>query len=456
MPPTTLPTGQEALRGSKGQAARGPARAWAVFLVGLAFVVIARCVSWATGFDDPYAWSAVATVLVLVALPAFSVALEVLLFPTLVLILDHYHVLGSAWVNVPLFVATLVVLAHPLGSRLASVLVVVGSVVSIDVPALIASPPESPWAWVFLAAGGLALALFLAASGRPGRSVKEIDLVISSYSGNTAHFANSFCDAAAAAGARITEHRLHYYRDFAPELTGDALVVAYPVAGFNPFFPMLEYLLFKLPPGRGKPTFILYSSAGGPENGHLIPWLALWLRGYRVMGRLGGVYPMNVVLFRLVSSRLWRIFDLLLPRRSDLRRAAEAGTAFVHGRRAGLGLTLFPCIGFIVGPLTYNRFINHIYRGYSIKSLCNDCGRCIRFCPSERLFMKNGRVRSKGTCAMCYGCVNLCPTDAMQLALVSEIGNVYRPRWPKLIMKRRPRAGARSGDETPDARSGEG
>ena len=112
--------------------------------------------------------------------------------------------------------------------------------------------------------------------------------------------------------------------------------------------------------------------------------------------------------------------------------------AFAAGRRAGLGLALFPFVLFILGPLTYNRFVNYIYRGYSFKRLCTDCGRCIRFCPTERLYMKNGRVRSKGTCALCYGCVNLCPTDAMQLALFSEIGNVYRPRWPKLVVKRKP------------------
>ena len=211
------------------------------------------------------------------------------------------------------------------------------------------------------------------------------------------------------------------------------------MAGWNPFWPFLEYLLFRLPPGEGKPAFILSTSAGGPENSHVIPWLALRARGYHVMGRLGTVYPVNVPIFRLFSSTIWRVLDSLLPRPSDLRLVKRAAESFCRERRSGFALTLFPFVLFILGPLTYNRYINYIYRSYSFKRLCNNCGRCIRYCPTERLYMKNGRVRSKGTCALCFGCVNICPTQAVQLLLVSEWGNVYRPRWPKLVVKRKPK-----------------
>jgi ferredoxin len=414
-------------------------RGWALLISALLFFAGARCAERFAGFDNPYAVWAGAALLVVLALPAFSVVMELSLFPCLYLGLAHYAPIEGTWVSFPLVVATLCLLAHPLSSRLAALLLVAGSIAWLDVPALLAAP--SALAWTFVGAGALALALFLVATGTTGTKPTHVDVLLNSYSGNTAHFAETFCDALKNSGVRVTVHRLHHHRDFRPDFTGDALVVAYPVAGWNPFWPMLEYFLFRLPPGGGKPAFLLYTSGGGPENCYVVPWLALRARGYRVLGRLGATYPINVTLFRLVSSRAWRFLDTLLPRRSDLRLAESAAMAFAAGRRAGLGLALFPFVLFILGPLTYNRFVNYIYRGYSFKRLCTDCGRCIRFCPTERLYMKNGRVRAKGTCALCYGCVNLCPTDAMQLALVSEIGNVYRPRWPKLLVKRKPGAG---------------
>ena len=413
--------------------------AWVLLLAALLFFAAAWSAARLAKVDEPYILWCVALLLLLLSLPSFSVFIEIAIFPLLYPLFAIFVPLEGSWVSFPLVVMTLTSLAHPLSSRLARILAVLGALLWLDLPTLLAAPPETWVAYLFIGGGLSGILLFMATSGATPSAVKKIDLLLCSYTGNTAHFARAFSDGATRAGAQVTEHRFHYYKGFESNFKGDALVIAYPVAGWNPFWPVLEYLLFKLPRGNGKPAFILSSSAGGPENSHLVPWLALWLRGYRVMGRLGAIYPVNVPMFRLFSATSWRIFDAFLPRASDLRLVERAAEAFCQGRRSGFALTVIPCLLFILGPLTYNRFINYIYRSYSFKRLCNQCGRCIRFCPSERLYWKNGRVRSKGTCALCFGCNNICPTQAVQLLFFTEWGNAYRPRFPKLVVKRKPK-----------------
>jgi ferredoxin len=408
-------------------------------LVALSLVLSGWAANRFAGVHDPYLFWVLGQIPFLMALPSFSAFVEVSMFPALYLIVGAFVPLTGAWISLPFVVTLLVVAAHPLASRLAPVLATIGTVLWLDIPGLVA-PPFQGWVpTALLAAGVVGLVPYLLATGRREAPVRTIDLLVCSYTGNTAHYAQTFGRAAAEVGAVVTEHRFHYHKDFQASFEGEALVVAYGVAGWGPYWPVFEYLLFKLPRGKGKPAFLLHTSGGGPENSHLVPWLALWLRGYRVLGRLGAMYPINVPVMR-PTSRLMRFVDMLVPRPSDLRLHENAARAFALGRRAGWGLTVFPFVLFIAGPLTYNRFINYIYRSYSFKRLCNDCMRCINFCPTERLYMKNGRVRSKGPCALCFGCVSVCPTESVQLALVTELGNAYRARWPKLLVRRKPKA----------------
>ncbi|MCU0917748.1 MAG: hypothetical protein MUC88_24770, partial [Planctomycetes bacterium] len=90
--------------------------------------------------------------------------------------------------------------------------------------------------------------------------------MVNSASGNTMHLTQSFIKGLRQAGTAATVHRFHYFQDFRAELAGDALVVAFPVYGFKPPWPFLAWLLRALPKGRGRPAFVLYSCAGGPEN----------------------------------------------------------------------------------------------------------------------------------------------------------------------------------------------
>jgi NAD-dependent dihydropyrimidine dehydrogenase PreA subunit len=271
---------------------------------------------------------------------------------------------------------------------------------------------------------------------KPGKSIRNLDLILCSYSGNTAHYARHFIDGVKARGAEVSEHRFHHYRNFEIELTGDALAITFPVIGWKPPWPFFNWLLFDLPRGNGKPAFVLYTCAGGPENTALVSWLLLTLKGYRVMGRQWGIYPVNIATARLGPKRLWKFLDRLIPFKSDCRAAYTAGIAFTEGKPAGLPFIFWPFPLFIFGILVDNKWLDRlISHNHVFKKRCTGCGLCVRYCPSARLFMKGQVPAHKGACVLCFGCVNLCPERAMHLWCMTEYGNRYLPIFPEGVVK---------------------
>jgi NAD-dependent dihydropyrimidine dehydrogenase PreA subunit len=271
-----------------------------------------------------------------------------------------------------------------------------------------------------------------AISSRP----HSIDLILCSYSSNTAHYAFKFAEGARKGGAQVVIHRFHYYKTFDAALNGDALVIAFPVYGGKPPWTFCDYLVKRLPKGNGKSAFVLYTAAGGPENAGIVAWALLTLKGYRVMGRNWATYPMNVPTFRLLPGRVCTFLDRLFPLRKDIERAVESGEEFALGGLTGLPFLLLPSPLFIIGFILDNKLLDSLlYWNYARKKRCIQCGLCVRYCPTVRLSMKNGYPKAWGACCLCMSCVNLCPTRAMNIACWTEYGRQYKPRWPKLLVK---------------------
>lgn len=268
--------------------------------------------------------------------------------------------------------------------------------------------------------------------------IHKIDIILSSYSGNTAHYTDFLIQGVKQTSAEVLLHRFHYYKNFKPELKGDALIIAFPIFGCKPPWTFLSYLLFTLPKGKSKPAFILYTCIGGAENTGLLCWLILTLKGYNVTGRNWSVYPINVPTFRLGPRQIWKWFDSLSPIKWDLKEQTKCGKNFALGLPAGIPLIfgLTPC--FLAGILLENKWLNTIlYRNHVIKKRCNQCEICINYCPAQRLKVIDGYPKSEGECMICMGCVNLCPQNAMHLWGFTEYGNRYTPKYKKYIVRRK-------------------
>ncbi len=273
--------------------------------------------------------------------------------------------------------------------------------------------------------------------GRPKAAPARIDCLVSSYSGNTAHFADLFMQGARSRGAEVILHRFHHFKSFSADFAGDALAIAFPVYGCKPPWPLLYYLAFKLPRGGGKSACILYTCIGGAENAGIVCWLLLTLKGYRVTGRNMSVYPVNIATFRLGPRRLWKRLDGLFPRRGDLTYQIECGRDFADGELCGIPFIFALTPAFLFGIALDNKlFDTLLYRNHVFKKRCTQCGICVDFCPAERLTMVDGYPKAKGTCMICLGCVNICPTNAMHLWCWTEYGNRYPPKYKKFVAQK--------------------
>jgi ferredoxin len=293
-----------------------------------------------------------------------------------------------------------------------------------------------PHAAIVAATVGMLVVFTMQYGFRPRRELKTIDLLLCSYSGNTAHFAEHFMRGARQGGAEVVTHRFHYYKGADPALGGDALAIAFPVFGGKPPWPFLNYLLLRLPRGKGKPAFVLYTCIGGAENAGFLCWLILTLKGYRVVGRNWTVYPLNVPTLRLGPKALWRILDSLVPSGAEIRRQVTCGARFARGEVAGIPLVFGPTPFSLVGILLDNKLIDTIlYRNHVIKRRCTGCRVCVRYCPAQRLRIVEGYPVPKGECALCMGCVNTCPENAMHLWLFTEYGNQYKPKYPDMLAR---------------------
>jgi NAD-dependent dihydropyrimidine dehydrogenase PreA subunit len=335
---------------------------------------------------------------------------------------------NAIFAYLPLACAVMIGLSHGSADRSAGALGWGVAIVLLALVHLLAPTAAFAPHYAYLIATALMLAIYTASVAPRPVVVRKIDLILCSSSGNTADCAAHFADGAAAAGAAVIVHRFHRYREFQAQLDGDSLVVAFPVIGWKPPWPLLNYLVWRLPRGDGKPAFVLYTSAGGPENTGVLTWALLLLKGYRVLGRGAGVYPINLATVRLGPSRMWRYLDSLLPRAEAVVGLRAAGRDFARGRRAGLPLIWWPSPLFALGPLVDNAWFDRIYRNHVFRRRCTGCGVCVDVCPAQRLRLVAGYPRARGTCALCFGCVNHCPVGAMHLWLLTEYGNRYQPR----------------------------
>ena len=299
----------------------------------------------------------------------------------------------------------------------------------------------SDWhgAHVILLLGALLMLLVFSSMIRvhEGTTLSKIDVLLASYTGNTGHFTGQFMRGAREAGSDLRVHRFHYFKNFQAVLDGNALVVAFPIIGCKPPWPLLAYLYRRLPNGKGKPAFILYTCIGGAENAGILVWLILTLKGYRVVGRNWTIYPINVATFRLGPRKLWRWLDSLTPVRNDLQDQIRCGYRFASGQRTGIPFIFGLTPAFLVGMLIDNRWLDRLlYHNHVRRRKCTQCGICVDYCPANRLRMMDGFPKAEGDCMICLGCVNVCPENAMHIWGVTEYGQPYSPKYPTFVVRK--------------------
>lgn len=196
----------------------------------------------------------------------------------------------------------------------------------------------------------------------------------------------------------------------------------YPTHGFNAPPLVLKYV-WNFPRGRNV-VFLLNTRAGlklsklhVPGIGGLalwLPFLMLWLKGYRVRGFRPLDMPSNWISLHpgvrpKVAASIHRHC------RDTIRRFSAR---MLGGKRVLNGLLWLP-IDLAVSPIAVlyyliGRFM--LAKTFFASYRCNDCGKCIRECPVQAIVRRDGRPYWKFRCESCMHCMNHCPERAIETA----------------------------------------
>jgi ferredoxin len=72
------------------------------------------------------------------------------------------------------------------------------------------------------------------------------------------------------------------------------------------------------------------------------------------------------------------------------------------------------------GMMFSDRFIFPLVgKDLTVNKECIHCGLCIKNCPAENIYEKNGKVKFKFSCNCCMKCVYSCPKSAIKFRLLS-------------------------------------
>lgn len=165
-----------------------------------------------------------------------------------------------------------------------------------------------------------------------GASVKNIDVIYSSNTGNTLKIAKKFATGVYdTTNGDISISDINSY-NFKNEFRQyDGVVIAFPVHLFGPGRSFLYKIMKQLPKGNNKNAFILYSGSMYDDMSSIILWLILTFKGYSVKGKL-------------FSSSLLQRISFLEDKinNSENNIIYEAGGDFADGWYCGEPLLVIP------------------------------------------------------------------------------------------------------------------
>jgi hypothetical protein len=153
-----------------------------------------------------------------IAVPPYKSYALLLEFSTILLVWLVFTILGihePAFLLAPLIAATLIAVSYPIVPKITSLVACLGTLCFFVVANKTPFEQFTYAHYILLLATALMLLIHIlnvyASASYPPR---KIDVLLCSYSGNTAHYANFFIKGAKEAGAQVTVHRYHYYKGF--------------------------------------------------------------------------------------------------------------------------------------------------------------------------------------------------------------------------------------------------
>jgi ferredoxin len=198
---------------------------------------------------------------------------------------------------------------------------------------------------------------------------------------------------------------------------------AFPTHGFNAAPIMLKFLA-AFPRGVCKEVFLLNTRAGMKLYKIFLPGLSgvalllpafiLRLKGYKCIGYRPVDLPSNwIPLHPGIKEKVIKSIYIRCER--IVRKFAEK---ILTGKKVYRGLFSLP-VDLLISPIALGYYIGgrfFLSKTFIANYNCNNCGICIKDCPTSSIKIVNNRPYWKLSCESCMRCLNHCPQRAIETA----------------------------------------
>lgn len=209
-----------------------------------------------------------------------------------------------------------------------------------------------------------------------------------------------------------------------PEASEKPLIgFAFPTHGFNAAPIMLKFIA-GFPRELCKDVFLvnsrgclkLYKLFVPGYNGLalILPAFMLWLKGYRCHALRSIDMPSNWVPLH-PGLKLKVIESIIAKAEPNIRNFA---LKILSGKRVFRGLWSLPA-DMMISPVAVAYYIGgrfFLSKTFIANNNCNNCGICIKECPTASIRLVRNRPYWKLTCESCMRCLNHCPQRAIETA----------------------------------------
>jgi len=198
---------------------------------------------------------------------------------------------------------------------------------------------------------------------------------------------------------------------------------AFPTHGFNAVPIMLKFIA-GFPTYLCRDVFLLNTRAGmklyklfmpGLSGvALLLPAFILWLKGYKCIGFRPVDLPSNWI--PLHPGLKKKVIESIYSRCEEIVR--KFAHKILTGEKVYRGLYSLP-VDLLISPLALGYYIGgrfFLSKTFIANYNCDECGICIKECPTSSIKFVGNRPYWKLTCESCMRCLNRCPRNAIEAA----------------------------------------
>ncbi len=240
-------------------------------------------------------------------------------------------------------------------------------------------------------------------------AIDKIDLYVFSGTGNTLYAAK--CMKEFFLQQNLQCRLLPITAQTVPQaVANDTMIgIGFPIACFCTYPVVLDFI-HKLPETAGGELFF-FSTMGGSDgcvDAQLLPEFRN--KGYKVRGYEAFVMPSNFMQHKIVQEKNDELLAICEKRTHEFCKKVLAGEEFRYSRSFAAKF-----YHWIFHVAMESGFVNKTFKVKVNTEKCTGCGLCQRICPVGAALVDNGVVSISSACQDCMRCVGFCPENALRV-----------------------------------------